>query len=326
MALGGLLASGTLGAQGPPEQDRLENQSVFDKRLTPLLGEWRASFHDGDNPGCVWRGRWILRGHLVAMECTRLPKGEVEREVDVFGYSGRADRFFMLRIMRLSREDSMDVRWFTIHGDTLQFLAVRDVGAPTQSAGQWDLDRSKRVVVRGVDPMPRIAGTGNEPSPQMRRLADWRGRVPNKHDEVGFAVNGVTEFREIANGSFIGSFEWNTIILPTGRKSQMREVDVWGYSPGDQGYFRLDIVTDSVGFRSPVVDLVTRWTSEARNALLLASPLETKRIDGRSVTSRFGWEFAVGRMRLYEEYSDDGRHWWGRHVTTDVPVSPNVSR
>src|ERR1017187_5697202 len=126
--LGWSIAVGSIRAQGPMEPLRLERQAAIDKSMMPLLGEWHSSFHDGDNPACVWRGQWLFDGHLMALRCTGLPGGARERELDVFGYSGQGDRFFMLRIKSASAEDSIEVQWFTINGDTWTFLAGANGG------------------------------------------------------------------------------------------------------------------------------------------------------------------------------------------------------
>src|ERR1019366_2545501 len=124
--IGWSIAVGSIRAQGPMEPLRLERQTAIDKIMMPLIGEWHTTFHDGDNPACVWRGQWLFDGHLMALQCTGLPEGARERELDVFGYSGPGNRFLMLRIKSASATDSIEVQWVTINGDTWTFLAGAD--------------------------------------------------------------------------------------------------------------------------------------------------------------------------------------------------------
>jgi hypothetical protein len=129
-----------------------------EQKLAVLIGKWQSPFHGErrtssppENTDCIWEGKWILNGHLLSLEATNLPKGRHERELDVFGYSGRTKSHYMLAITAGNHgRDEVEVFWFTIDGNVWRFAPteVRIGDKVIQNRVVWELKSADLTITR----------------------------------------------------------------------------------------------------------------------------------------------------------------------------------
>ena len=118
-------------AQQPPAKKPAEKEAAAkvemappvpeEKELDVLAGKWQGAFR-GEEQGGTWEGKWILDGHLLTLSATNLPAGKVQKEVDVFGYSARAKRHYLIAITAGgAAADKAEIFWFTVEGSIWRF-------------------------------------------------------------------------------------------------------------------------------------------------------------------------------------------------------------
>jgi hypothetical protein len=124
-----IFAAGFIGpcvAQEAAEEVVIAPPVPEEKKLDALTGKWQGAFR-GEEQGGTWEGKWILDGHLLTLGATNLAPGKVQKEVDVFGYSARAKRHYMIAITAGGQiADKAEIFWFTIDGNVWHF-------APTET-------------------------------------------------------------------------------------------------------------------------------------------------------------------------------------------------
>jgi hypothetical protein len=346
--------AGPCAAQQPPGKKPAEKEAAAkveipppapeEKELDVLAGKWQGAFRGEEQAG-TWEGKWILDGHLLTLSATNLPAGKVAKEVDVFGYSARARRHYMIAITAGGQAaDQAEILWFTIDGNTWRFAPTetkvggkvvhRRVSWKSGSPGHMTIlpetsEDGVHWLSSGQRESRRMAGDGKAsaapadplepgptppPAPEMATLSNWVGTWPNKQREKGFVVDGSMASRLLGDGYFLGFFETNKLIYDSGRKRSQREVDVWSYSDTARMYFRIDAVTYNDGARTPEIDLSYWWFARG-DAVILAAPLQETKIGDKTVKVRYGFVIEQPNvLAVFEQDLADGVHWSDRKV------------
>ena len=116
-------------AQEPPGKVAVPPPGPEERKLSVLIGKWQNPFQGKkQDPSApeqtdgMWEGKWILDGHLLTLTATNLAPGKLQKELDVFGYSSRAKRHYMIVITAGGQStDKVEVSWFTIDGNAWRF-------------------------------------------------------------------------------------------------------------------------------------------------------------------------------------------------------------
>ncbi len=285
-----LCAAGAFATACTDEPLPQDTQSGEERRLAPLVGRHGNPFvaSAGNDTSSQWEGKWQLNGHILALEQTHLPAGQVGSRIDLFGYSVSAKRFFMIDVKSGgTASDSVGVKWFVINGNQWRFLPTEDTvaGKATVRGLVWDTKTPAATIVSAdsVDPPPPP-----HPRAEMGLFKYWPGKWPNKHTESGVDVDGTFDSKLIGNGNFLVWFQ-NNVLTDTSKKVfRERQVSVWGFSDVTHRFYRVDI---AMLVNQPITPRIifTPWfiTDEENKGLMLVSPLLKQQVGSERLPTRY---------------------------------------
>ena len=316
------------GAEPPPWKTQIPPPALEEQKLGVLLGQWQSPFRGeksglsaAENVDGVWEGRWILDGHVLTLTAAKRATGMEKNKLYVFGYFALAARYWMMVVTAGDgAADRVEVSWFTIEGNVWRFAPIEDRSGDKTVRRQlvWEIHPPNVTTTMAELSSDSVAWTLPPTEPAMAKLAGWVGRWANRHQEHEFDVDGAFDSNQVADGYFLGWFETNVLRYKSGKNVSEREVDIWGYSDVARLYFRLDATTYLGGdVRVNVDDSDCRWFGDRGEGVVLISPLEQQKIDGRAVSTRWGFFLdSPDMMLVFAENLEDGIRW------TDAPDKP----